>query len=226
MIKVIETSSEDRQKELEEIFEKMRPLLDQGFGYIASYQFISGVNHTAFSRRSWWRDLVKYGEEQGYDRKKIGEMKFKTGLLNVVLHKVPRSNSGYVWKYICNIDGMCETFSHSDLRVLEEDIIALGLPWAVVDEYNAQNSYDFNYTRNNPYLGRKPYSGVSYVYRQKQKRVKRGYVWIYRNPNHKSSLSSSHLTELKKKVEERGWEWRIVDDTRYNKCLLEDVKNE
>lgn len=70
MITVIEQSTAERNKETRQLFEQIRPLLDDGYGYMPALIKI-GVVPEHLRRHvyttAWFRDLKEYGESQGYD---------------------------------------------------------------------------------------------------------------------------------------------------------------
>ena len=67
-ITIISQSTAEREKETKELFEKIKPLLDQGMIYSAAVMKVKNLPY-AFNRnkQAWFRDLVAYGESQGYD---------------------------------------------------------------------------------------------------------------------------------------------------------------
>lgn len=68
MITVIEQSTTERQEETEKLFQEIKPYLDEGFGFHTSLEKIGRINkNTRLNRKNgWFRDLVEYGESQGY----------------------------------------------------------------------------------------------------------------------------------------------------------------
>ena len=66
-IRVISQSTEERNLETVELFEKIKPFLDEGYIYSQAVSLVIGKNET-FNRfqDAWYRDLVDYGESMGY----------------------------------------------------------------------------------------------------------------------------------------------------------------
>ena len=66
-IKIIETSTEERYMETKQLFNEIKPLLDKGYSYASALKKVGrlksnqGVKHVA-----WGRDVIEYGESQGY----------------------------------------------------------------------------------------------------------------------------------------------------------------
>ena len=71
MITVIEQTTSERQEETRQLFEQIRPLLDDGYGYMSALVQIGRVTKTGsrcgYYRHAWFLDLRAYGESQGYD---------------------------------------------------------------------------------------------------------------------------------------------------------------
>ena len=67
MITIIETSTSERNAETVELFNKIKPLLDNGHSFNSALKLI-GYNHWTHSR-GWYRDLVDYAKSKGYVRK-------------------------------------------------------------------------------------------------------------------------------------------------------------
>lgn len=226
MITVKETSSEERENEMKELFEKMRPFLEQGLSYIATYQLITGIEHTAFASRRWWKDLLEYGKRQGFDKKYQGGVcRGRTGLLNVVLSRNCNTSSGILWQYFYYDNlGSLRNISNTNLKQLRKVVEEKGMPWKVINTKMASKSYKLNeqIQKKYPKCGK---SGVLYVTYQKDKRKDRGYSWAYRHPGKKYCYANT-LKELKDRVDEKGWEWIIISYERYNKILLEEVLDE
>ena len=65
-IRVIEQSTSDRRAETKAIFEKVKPLLDQGYGLWTATRKVTGRPiHNA--KNGWYRDLIEYCNSQGYN---------------------------------------------------------------------------------------------------------------------------------------------------------------
>ena len=70
MITVIEQTTAERDEETRQLFEAIRPFLDKGLIYSKAVSKVTGrKGHMTYSNR-WFRDLVDYGESQGYPYKK------------------------------------------------------------------------------------------------------------------------------------------------------------
>lgn len=66
-IKVISQNTKERENETIELFNKVKPLLDKGYIYSKAVREIKG-QHIGLNRfhDAWYRDLIAYGESQGY----------------------------------------------------------------------------------------------------------------------------------------------------------------
>lgn len=67
MITVIQQSTSERNEETRELFEEIRPYLDQGYTYKTSLVKVGRIKPShSLNMRGWFRDLVEYGESEGY----------------------------------------------------------------------------------------------------------------------------------------------------------------
>lgn len=221
MISVVETSSEERTKEMKEIFEKMRPYLDNGFSYTKAYQMISGLRHNSFSQRWWWKELVKYGESQGYDKNNYDKRRFNTGLYSVAIAHVLSSKEEPVWNYYYEDECMnCKIISHTDLKELRKEVEKRGFPWKVVDFEFAKQSYEFNRMLQEKANIKALESGVNHVYFVRNSRYKQGYCWRY--CNYGKNVYATSLKKLEEKVKKRKFSWFVNDEKTYNKTIKEE----
>ncbi len=69
MITVITQTTSERNEETRQLFEQIRPYLDDGYGYMSALIKIGRVKQNVRSpiyRHAWFREVVEYGETQGY----------------------------------------------------------------------------------------------------------------------------------------------------------------
>ena len=66
-MKVIETSTAERKQETRELFDKVKPFLDDGLSYNKALKQ-AGIMRTGLSwrQRAYTRDVVELAKEQGY----------------------------------------------------------------------------------------------------------------------------------------------------------------
>ena len=67
-IRVISQSTQERLNETINLWLKVKPLLDKGHIYSYAVRIVAGRYDDGFNRfqDAWYRDLVEYGESQGY----------------------------------------------------------------------------------------------------------------------------------------------------------------
>ena len=69
MITVISQSTSERNEETRQLFEKIRPLLDDGYSYMTACVKVGRcedhLKHQYY-HYGWFKDLKAYGESQGY----------------------------------------------------------------------------------------------------------------------------------------------------------------
>ena len=224
-ITVISNSSKEREDEIKELFNKMKPYLLEGKSYNQALKIVKNSKST-YTHTSWFKDLVKYGESQGFSKENFS-YDDKYGLLNVNLLKNEKSLTGYYWVYKYYIDGKLKRIFHNDLYKLEEKVRHKGLPWKIVNEYKAIKTFELNdnlqENKRTPSFkkrGRKNTSGVKGVCRHTHKKSKVGFYWDYRNKI--ESLQAISLEELCEKVLSKGYEWVILDEELYRKNIMED----
>ena len=69
-IKIICKSTSERENETKELFEAIKPYLDDGWNYSDACMIVKDI--TRRPRRNeggWYRDVIEYGESQGYPYK-------------------------------------------------------------------------------------------------------------------------------------------------------------
>ena len=69
MITVISQTTAEREEETRLLFEQIRPLLDEGYGYNSALIKIGRIprgSRTGYYAQGWFKDLKEYGESQGY----------------------------------------------------------------------------------------------------------------------------------------------------------------
>jgi len=67
-ITVIEQTTEERNQETRTLFETIKPYLDEGYGYRAALNKAGRIQNGSggYYRQAWFRELITYGETQGY----------------------------------------------------------------------------------------------------------------------------------------------------------------
>lgn len=229
MITVKTTTSKERSEEIKELFDKMKPYLDEGLSYRKALNKVKKTN-VSYSQRRWYRDLVEYGESQGYEYRKYNNpqnYEHKYGLYNVQLMKHKNSLTGYYWVYLyVNEFGNRRTVSDMDLCKLRDRVKAKGLMWKVTDADKLQEAIQKNEELSHQKKPKKikTTSGVKYVSKVKSPQVKRGFYWGYsqKNKRVKINLSSGTLKELEQRVAEQGLEWIVLDETIYQNNIKSD----
>ena len=67
MITVIEQTTNERKEEIKNLFNTIKPLLDDGYNYKTALIKIGRINkNTHPARRGWFKELTDYGTEKGY----------------------------------------------------------------------------------------------------------------------------------------------------------------
>lgn len=69
MMAIIETSTSERMRLARETFELIKPLLDDGYIYSRAVKKVKGLYpNYSLGDKAWFRDIIEYGESQGYSR--------------------------------------------------------------------------------------------------------------------------------------------------------------
>ena len=68
MITVISQTTAERNEETRQLFESIRPYLDNGHTYRSALNEIGKIRNMSggYYTQSWFRELLSYGESQGY----------------------------------------------------------------------------------------------------------------------------------------------------------------
>ena len=228
-LKVVETDSNQRNKEIEELFIKIKPLLDDGESYRSAVLKVKGVSVS--TNRAWFKDLIKYGELNGYPYKDYHlKVKFgaegkrkprenRSGLFRVGLYNNRNYATNYVWKYIYYVDYKPIVISHRDLLELRKKVEDKGLKWQVINMDKARASYDFNNElrkhRGKGYWNNK--SGVNRVCRHGDGGWRYNF---YNDGKLEKSFYRKNPQDLKSVVLAEGFDWDVVDEEKARKNNL------
>ena len=66
-IRIVEQSTAEREQETRELFEKIRPLLDNGCTYNKALRHVRGLR-SLNTKNGWYKDVIAYGERMGYPK--------------------------------------------------------------------------------------------------------------------------------------------------------------
>lgn len=67
VIHVITQSTAERKKEIAKLFEEIKPLLDDGWVYSSACMKVKNIKRRPrIKEGGWFKDVVEYGETQGY----------------------------------------------------------------------------------------------------------------------------------------------------------------
>ena len=64
-IRVIQQSTAERNAETKELFDRIKPLIDEGYSFRQA--LIKLGYRVSNTRNGWYKDLVTYAQTQGYD---------------------------------------------------------------------------------------------------------------------------------------------------------------
>ena len=69
--KVISQSTNEREQETIDLFNKTKPYLDDGFSYRLALQKVLGKKPScSFGGASWYKEFVEYADAHGYSKEK------------------------------------------------------------------------------------------------------------------------------------------------------------
>ena len=204
---VVETTTDERNIEIQVLFEKLRPFLDQGLSYNKAYE--SAIGHKPYVTRAWWKDLLKYGQQ----------------LLNVHFSQKQKK-----WYYHYLVGDKKRYLTSYDLKKLRKNVEDKNMPWVVLDIDLAKQAYQLNdeiqvKREMNQKLrgqGRPNKTGILYVSRLKKKTYRNGYFWRYFNRKQDIHISATTLRELRNKVIYRGYPWIVIDEDKYHEFLEQE----
>lgn len=67
MITVISQTTQERENETIDLFNNIKPLLDDGYSYISALRKLGRITDKGrVFQRGWFKDLIRYGGTQGY----------------------------------------------------------------------------------------------------------------------------------------------------------------
>ena len=215
-----------KEQEIIELFNQIKPLLDQGHSYKSAINMID----PNLIKNGQSKQIKEYGETQGYpsnnynrrtqylNRTPCKGRKNKYGLYRVGLMKNPRYLTGYLWMYQYRKDGRVKTLSRSDLTELRKVVEAENLEWKVTDLEKAKESYELNkYLLENARSSKnRNTSGIYRVTKSTSNRCKQGFTWCYVNKSKGKNIFLSALTlnGLKDKVLSIGEDWIVLDEEK------------
>ena len=67
-MKVIEMNTREREQEIIDLFESIKPLLDEGYSYNKALRKVKNLT-SVNTNNAWYRNVIEYGESQGYSKK-------------------------------------------------------------------------------------------------------------------------------------------------------------
>lgn len=151
----------------------------------------------------------------------------KTGFYNVSKLKCAACKQGFTWGYKFEHNYV---FHSVDLDDLKEKVLSEGLLWKITDEKKAKKSIEINNKFSSIRNERKPpkqrlpllknsrnTTGFLRVSSKPCKRCNNGKTWVYSFK--KESISSVDLYELKEKVLNKGWLWKMIDEEKARKSV-------
>ena len=66
-ITVISQTTQERNKKLKQLYEDCLPLLREGKSLPQSVMKVKNIKHRTFTKNRWYRDLLHYAKEHGYN---------------------------------------------------------------------------------------------------------------------------------------------------------------
>lgn len=64
---IVEKSSAERDQEAEDLFDEIKPLLDQGLTIRKAVREVKGLNHNSFTNQDWYKRVYEIGVSNGYE---------------------------------------------------------------------------------------------------------------------------------------------------------------
>ena len=183
--------------------------------WIAYYNTFHDPNHYNLTSGG---DSPEYTWDLRLERAKNSN---QTGIFGLYKFKSPNSKTGFTWRYCYNNNDESIYFSDRNLIDLKKKVQDADCPWIILDEKLANDSFEENQELIKKYPKGKNSTGFYRVYFSKDKYVARDGVWIYGYSQGKKQkvIADADLSNLEKRIKEKGLPWKIIDENLANESL-------
>jgi type II secretory pathway component PulF len=65
-MRIIERNTDERKQDTIDLYNQIKPLLDQGLPITTAVKQYLGIQYNSFSNRTWYKELRDYAVSQGY----------------------------------------------------------------------------------------------------------------------------------------------------------------
>lgn len=231
--KIIENNKKINQSGFYRVYKSKCKVCSKGFTWaylLEDYSAIKNVDllklkKNVLARNLEWKitdenkakESIELNNQKAPSRKKVNT----TGFYKVYRLK-NNSKKGFIWVYYYGKDDG-KQLSADTLYELKEMVLSHGLKWKIMDKkkvkisWNRDNGvipYKLNNSRNK--------TGLLRVSKSPCKRCDNGFIWTYAHDN--ENLSSVDLNELKKRVLDKNWEWKVLDEKKAKKSFESSAK--
>lgn len=153
-----------------------------------------------------------------------------TGIFRVSKHIAPNYALGYSFEYRHTNNGEQIYVASGVLRLLEQRVKCAGYEWKILDEKIAKQTLDTNEKdlKNINYAPFKNNTGVFRVYKKKNKRSSKGFIYQYgfkdEINNKKKTINSVDMNILEGKIKANNLPWVVIDEDKFKRTLEEDKR--
>lgn len=199
-------------------------------------EYSSGENNPMYGIHLFGDKNGMYDKNHSEESKQqMGETKSRaynsTGFFKVYKNNDDRYLQGFRWHYSWTEDGKRKEIASVSILDLEKKVRAKGLHWEILDEELAKRTIEEDNANkktkgdyNKHHSLKMTSTGIFRVSKKKSSRCKQGFMWQYQWTENgiRKAIMSVSLMMLKKKVEDKGLQWEILDGELAEQTIKED----
>lgn len=152
-----------------------------------------------------------------------------SGIFGVWKSKIYNEEELFAWIYNFKTkNGEYISFSDRDLNHLKKRVILANLPWLILDEEQANQSFEDNEEILSKYPKKENISGFYHVSKVSRDQFFQSFYWAYwyfDDENNRRAISRINLEDLKTEVKKKNLPWKIINETIAKKSIEDNKIN-
>ena len=184
--------------------------------------YVSNIIHQVYTDEEI--KVRQYNKLRGKNQLDFSRFKSTSGIYRVSFVENKRNGNDY-WSYQYYEGGKLRRIVSVNLYKLKVIVLDKGMDWMEFTDDASELVLKYKETYDESSLNRENKTGFFRVTKRKIK-TKQGYTWAYsfKENGKLNFISSVHISTLKSKVLDRGWEWiELTEEAR--KLVEEDEKS-